>query len=450
MARRQVSAYQTLDGRRVSYYKLIPMETYGSREMYLKALDERSNLPEGFQRATHSLVFQPKEKAAAKPYNMNCSLICLDQPSPLFGGMFTRNAFPGAPVIIGRERISGPQIRGILINNRISNVRAPNGVQDAETLTSRLAELLGCSSAEILPSSTGIIGWSLPLDEMMAGLPKLVDELRPDSLLPVAEAIMTTDTFPKIRHAELGSGRIVGIAKGAGMIEPHLATMLVFLLTDIAIDRDDLRDSLRSTVKETFNRLTIDGDQSTSDSVLLVSSGARDPVPANDFRKALYSVCRSLSEDIVRSGEGTQHVMEITLRGAFEEGFLLSAAKAVANSPLVKTAVFGDDPNVGRFIMALGDHFGREDRPLNPDDVTLSIGGTLVYGNGAFRLSEEKEEELVRYMADCRINPSEKGYPEHEKKVRIEFDIGEPGIEVTVLASDLSYDYVKENAEYRT
>ena len=430
------------------------MSEYASREQYLEALSARSALPRGFKAATQALSFFPVEKKLTRPLPMNLALILADEPTPLVAGCFTRNAFPGWPVVIGRERLTGERIGGVLVNNKISNVNTAGGREHAERLLARLAEVTGRASETFIPSSTGIIGWQLPVADMEAALAGLVAGLQGDSLLPVAEAIMTTDTFPKIRAARVrgagAEGRIVATAKGAGMIEPNMATMLVYLLTDVAVPRERLRVLLPEVVGRTLNRISVDGDQSTSDTVLLMSSGWVGGVAEGAFREALEQVCAALAQDIVRNGEGTNHVLRVTVRGELPESVALGAARAVANSPLVKTAVFGNDPNVGRVLMALGDYFGNEGVAVARERLSFSIGGVPVYSAGAFALSPESEERVSRIMREAQMTSGPEGYPAHERTVDIDVTVGSGASSATVFGSDLSYDYVKENADYRS
>jgi glutamate N-acetyltransferase/amino-acid N-acetyltransferase len=426
------------------------MESYESLQDYLTALQKRTAMPAGFECSTVGIDFLPREKPAVKPYRMNVCLIAAERPTPLFGAMFTQNAFPGYPVIIGRERLKSSEIRALLINNRISNVRVPEGRDDADRLLESLAELLECPAEQLMPFSTGIIGWRLPVEDMEKSLGPLVDGLSSAVLLPVSRAIMTTDSYPKMRSIQLGEGRILGIAKGAGMIEPNMATMLVFLLTDLTVTRKFLREALKGCVESTFNRITVDGDQSTSDSVVMLSSGVKPPVDEEEFRKALMRICWKLSEDIVRNGEGTNHVMEVQVAGASDEEVATGAAKAIANSPLVKTAIFGNDPNVGRIINALGDYMGSLNRRFDPLDVSINLGGIDIFEAGFFTLDSEKEGALTKYLADCAQDTSELRFPRHDRNVEINVRIGDGKFESRVLGSDLSYGYIKENAEYRS
>src|SRR5919198_370644 len=252
-------------------------------------LATQARLPAGFRVGTASAAFTPVE--VPKPARMNVALIALARPTASFAAKLTTNAFPGAPILVARRRLAEPRIGALVVNNKVSNVCAPGGAEAAERVCADAARSLGLAPADVLPASTGVIGWRLPVEAMAEALPRAAAALQRESALPAAEAIMTTDLYPKVRRAEVEGGSIVGIAKGAGMIEPNLATMLVFLMTDLDVPRDELR-------------ATIDSDTSTSDMVVLLASGARPrPAPAA-FRAALGRVCRDLAEDVVRNGEG--------------------------------------------------------------------------------------------------------------------------------------------------
>ncbi len=426
------------------------METYSSESEYLAALAGRAALPRGFRCAVQPISFRPRERESAQPLPMNLALIQLDRPTSDFAAVFTRNLFPGAPVLVDRSRLQRAAIRGVLVNNKISNVCTPHGVQDAERLLRALGSLTGAEAGDYFCASTGIIGWQLPLAEMEAALPSLVEKLSGDSILPMARAIMTTDAFPKVRSAAVGNGRIVGIAKGAGMIEPNMATLLCFLCTDVAVPRDRLREDLAGCVERSLNRLSVDGDQSTSDTAILMSSGAGGPADPKEFRAALGEVLDGLAFDIARNAEGIGHVLRVRVERARDEAAALGAARAVVNSPLVKTAVFGNDPNVGRIVSAVGDYMGNAGLPLEPARMTVRLGGEEIFAGGCFRLDPEKENRLSEYLKSRAFPSPRAAWPPHDRTVDIEIsmDGGSPAVEV--LGSDLSYDYVKENADYRS
>jgi glutamate N-acetyltransferase/amino-acid N-acetyltransferase len=426
------------------------VESFHSETDYTGALQARSRLPDGFRCATTSIRFQPKERQTPEALPMNLSLILLDEETPDFGAVFTRNRFPGAPVLIGRERLSQKSIRGVLVNNKISNVCTPRGAEDAQVLLARLGELVGAPGERFFTASTGIIGWELPVTEMRAALPALVSGLDSSSILPVARAIMTTDAFPKVRRATVGAGSIVGVAKGAGMIEPNMATLLCFLCTDVVVKRERLREHLAWCVERSLNRISIDSDQSTSDTAILMSSGRKEPVKDEEFRKGLLEVLTGLAFDIVRNAEGIGHAMRVRVERAADEATALGVGRAIVNSPLVKTAVFGNDPNVGRIVSAVGDYMGNAGRSLDPSKVTVRLGGEEIFSGGCFRLDAEKERRLAAYLKERSLDTRRVPWPQHDRTVDIEVALDGNSAVVEVLGSDLSYDYVKENADYRS
>lgn len=431
---------------------------FSSPEAHRAWLQSQSTLPRGFRVGSTRFHFVPAE--VHKPAAMTLTLIALERPTDAFAAMFTRNAFPGAPVIVGRRRLDAPTLAAVVINNKVSNVCAPGGVEASERLCAGLAGLLGVRPDEVLPSSTGVIGWRLPSDAMLEALPRAVASLQGESVLPAAEGIVTTDLYPKVRRATVGAGSIVGIAKGAGMIEPNLATMLVYLLTDCDVPRDALRDALRDAVDGSFNRMSIDSDTSTSDTVALLSS-RRVPCALDDFRAALARVCADLTEDVVRNGEGVHHVVRVTVRGAPDEAFARAVGKSVVNSPLLQCAICGNDPNVGRLVMAIGKHVGIAAPSLDLARCTLSMAGRVLFADGAFRLDQGTEEALVAHLRDAELYasvPPSDGltfrpplrHPPHERAVEITVDLGLGDAASTVLGADRSHEYISENADYRS
>jgi len=424
------------------------MAGFSSEEDYLQVLNSRSKLPEGFSAATTTLDFTSMERQ--QRLSMNLALILLDEPSSRFAGLFTRNRFCGAPILIGRRRIEQEALRGVLINNRIANVGAPGGVEDARLLCAGVGELIGEPGDRILPASTGIVGWKLPVESMNGALPNLMAGLSRESSLPVAQAIMTTDSYPKLHREEVGGGCILGMAKGAGMIEPDMGTMLAFILTDLKMEREQLRRALQSSVDKSFNRISVDGDQSTSDMALLFSSARKPGVSEDGFREALDKVCLRLAEDVVRNGEGVAHVIRVCVEGAPSQSLAAAAGKAVVNSPLVKTAVFGNDPNVGRIVSALGDFASAVRFPIDLKRLRLSMGDDELFVDGCFFLDAGKEERLNRYLTESALDPAAKGFPAHDRQVVLEIDLGAGEERAEVLGADLSYQYVKENADYRS
>jgi glutamate N-acetyltransferase/amino-acid N-acetyltransferase len=449
--------------------------TFANQDAHRAWLASQAVLPAGFRTGTAHFEFMPRE--APKPARMTLTLIVPDRPAPDFAAMFTRNAFPGAPVIVGRKRLGEVALGAIIVNNKISNVCAPDGVETAGRICAATARLLGIAPEHVLPSSTGVIGWTLPIDAMIAALPQAVAALAGDSIMPAAEGIMTTDLYPKIRRACVGGGSIVGIAKGAGMIEPDMATMLVYILTDLAVPRDALRAMLARAVDVSFNTISIDSDTSTSDTVVLVSSGKVPCASSGEasgassggyaaFEAALTQVCRDIAEDVVRNGEGVRHVMRVAVKGAPGREAARALGKAIVNAPLFKCAVAGNDPNVGRLVQAIGKHVGAHMPALDLSRLSARMGGIGIFANGAFRLDPVKEKALVAHLRDAELYASAAPkdgvftppirFPRHERSVEIEIDLaggqGAAGAagECIVFGGDLTHEYVSENADYRS
>jgi glutamate N-acetyltransferase / amino-acid N-acetyltransferase len=432
--------------------------SFESRDAHREWLKSEANLPRGFRVGTTRFDFEPCE--APKRATMTLTLIALQRPSPDFAAVFTRNAFPGAPVIIGRRRLESEGLGAILVNNKISNVCAPGGIEASERLCRDVAQLLGFPAAAVLPSSTGVIGWRLPIDDMVRALPDVVASLSADSIMPAAEGIVTTDLYPKIRRVVLGGGTVIGIAKGAGMIEPNLATMLVYILTDLAVPRAQGREMLSRAVDKTFNRMSIDSDTSTSDTVVLWSSGLAGQVDPSAFEVALTQICADLAEDVVRNGEGVRHVMRVTVRGAPSEATARAIGKAVVNAPLFKCAVAGNDPNVGRLVQAVGKFIGAQGLSLDLSRTSMRLGGVPIVEHGEFILDRSKEQALVSHLRMAElyrsITPKDGvfappiDFPPHERKVEVEIDLDAGQAESAVLGADLTHEYVSENADYRS
>jgi len=436
---------------------------FASEDAHLAALDAIAELPAGFRVGTSGFTFTPKE--AKITATMNLTAVVLDKPTSNWAAVFTRNAFCGAPIKIGRKRLSeGKALQAILVNNKISNVCSEgSGVGDAEAVCDAAAASLGLKGGDaVLPCSTGVIGWRLPLDSMVFAMPELAESLQGDSLLPAARAIMTTDRYPKLRAQPAAGGRVCGIAKGAGMIEPNMATMLAFVLTDVAIPRGEMQRMLRAAADASFNCMSVDADQSTSDTLVCVSSN-RVPLPDGEkaaaaalaeFEAALGAVCGQLAEDTARNGEGTQHVIRVDVRGAPDAELARGVGKAVVNSPLFKSAVAGNDPNVGRLVSTVGSYLGSAAPEMELERCTMKMGGALIFEKGAFRISPSVEDELYKTLSTARLSPAGDDaslpYPPHERCVEIAIDLGVGDASAVVVGSDLTKEYVSINADYRS
>jgi glutamate N-acetyltransferase/amino-acid N-acetyltransferase len=305
----------------------------------------------------------------------------------------------------------------------VSNVCAGgDGVGNSEQVCEAVAKALDLpgGSDTVLPSSTGVIGWRLPAKELAEDLaPKAVANLQSVSALEAAKAICTTDRYPKVRSKTLSCGaRIVGIAKGAGMIEPNMATMLSYLMTDATIPKSRLQEMLAKAVDQSYNSISVDGDESTSDTVALIASNQIKDTDEAEFEQALLAVCKGLSADIVRNGEGTGHVMRVEISnmpGTNHDARRLG--RHIVNSPLFKCAVSGNDPNTGRLAAAIGSYMGKFKNDENVKEMELTLGGRVIFSNGKFVLEgDEVEKALSDHMEDAQFN-EHSDYPPHQKFV---------------------------------
>lgn len=354
--------------------------------------------------------------------------------------VFTRNRFQAAPVVLSKAalRKSGGRVRAVVVNAGCANaITGTEGLEAAKRVRNRTAELLGCRDEEVFLASTGVIGVLLPDRKIRAALPDAINRLSAGGGDALSHAILTTDVGPKIAQCgfRLGSkrGRLVGIAKGAGMIHPNMATMLGFLMTDAAIEAAALKRCLTKAVDGSFNAISVDGDTSTNDTVLLIASGALgngDDVDLSDFQRALNEVCRELAWMIVRDGEGATRVMELEVTGARSERDAKRAAHAIATSPLVKTALHGGDPNWGRVLAALG----RSGARFSVRRVALTAGNVALVRDG--EPVGYRERDAARAFARDRV-------PLH-------VDLGVGSARTVILSSDLGHDYVALNTDYRS
>jgi glutamate N-acetyltransferase/amino-acid N-acetyltransferase len=366
-------------------------------------------------------------------------------PGATVAGVFTRNRFCAAPVQVCREHLaSGQGIRALVINTGNANAgTGQTGLADARRTCTELAALLGCEPAAVLPFSTGVILEPLPMDRLLAGLAPAVADLHAARWGEAAEAIMTTDTLPKAvsRRIEVDgvSAVVTGIAKGAGMIRPNMATMLGFVATDAAVPQALVQQWVREAADASFNRITIDGDTSTNDSFVLIATGAGalkidagEGARAMALRTTIIEVARELAQAIVRDGEGATKFITVQVEQARTAEEASAVAYAIAHSPLIKTAFFASDPNLGRILCAIG-YAGIED--LDPAGIDLYLGDVHV-ATGGGRHPDYREEEGQRVMKPAEI------------LVRVLLHRGSAA--TTVWTCDLSHDYVSINADYRS
>ncbi len=348
-------------------------------------------------------------------------------------GLFTQSMFCGAPVIVGRDHLADGYAQALVINSKNANVSTgQRGIDIARETAHLVAHDLGIAPRDVIPSSTGVIGQQMPIDKLRQGTVGLQEQLRPEALGMAAQAIMTTDTRPKLIAKRVGNSVIAGIAKGAGMIEPDMATMLAFLLTDAAIPPDTLQPMLQRAVARSFNMVSVDTDTSTSDTAILMANGLAGEVNFDAFQATLNDVCTYLAKEIARDGEGATKLIEVAVTSGRDERQAKRIAKAVVNSPLVKAAVHGADPNWGRISMAIGKC--HEETDICPEKVSMTFGDICVFAKGE-PLGVDLQA-LETYLQG--------------KEVRIAIDLGLADGQATVWGCDLTEEYVRINALYTT
>ncbi|BAP89481.1 bifunctional ornithine acetyltransferase/N-acetylglutamate synthase protein [Burkholderiales bacterium GJ-E10] len=361
------------------------------------------------------------------------------------GAVFTQNRFCAAPVLVGREHLARATPRVLVVNTGCANAgTGDSGLADARRSCAAVASLLGCRAEEVLPFSTGVIMEPLPMDRLLGGLPHAAERLQADSWSAAAEAIMTTDTVPKAASLRIPVDEtvvtITGIAKGAGMIHPNMATMLGYVACDAPIVPALMPGLARRVADRSFNRICVDGDTSTNDSFVLIATGKAALAPIDSeadprlaaVESAIVRVAQALAQAIVRDGEGATKFITVTVAGAGTETEALAVANSIARSPLVKTAFFASDPNLGRILAAIG-NAGIAD--LDCDRVQLFLNDVAVARDGG-RHPDYREEDGQRVMQAAEI------------LVRV--DLGRGDAATTVWTCDLSHEYVSINADYRS
>ena len=358
-------------------------------------------------------------------------------------GLFTTNAVKAAPVQLDMKRIRGGLCQAVLVNSGNANAcTGMAGLRNAQAVSKGIAKGLRIGESRVLVSSTGVIGAPLPVKKIAEGIPELLQTLSPDGFMKTVEAIMTTDTFPKVEVATCRIGgkqvKLCGMIKGAGMICPNVATMLSFLMTNASIPSPLLQRMLKKVAEGSYNRITIDGDTSTNDTVLLLANGKADHPSIHRmdrdgevFQSMLSEVCQNLTRSVVKDGEGATKFIEIEVRGTRNLDDAKRAAYAVAHSPLVKTAFFGEDANWGRILCALG-HSGARINP-NQIDVFFDRSPIVRDGMGVGGQLEERAAQVIK-----------------KQSFKVTVDLHQGKHQFSVLTTDLSLDYVKINASYRS
>lgn len=381
-------------------------------------------------------------RCGIKTEGPDITLILSDRPASV-AAVFTTNQVKAAPVLVSREHAAGGRARAIVANSGNANCcTGEQGLADARAMASLAAEAVGIDPGEVLVASTGVIGHPLPMVKVEQGIREAARQLSPEGGEQAALGVMTTDTRPKRRAVEVDIGgrpvRIGALAKGVGMIEPNMATMLCFITTDAPCAPAALKTALLRVCDRTFHCVTVDGDTSTNDSVFLLANGAAggppleaDPEHLEQFAIALEQVARYLVREIARDGEGATKLVEVEVTGAASEADARRVAKTIANSPLVKTALFGQDPNWGRVVAAAG----RSGVAFDPDRVQAWIGSVEAVRHGAISPEYSEAAAHAQLAAD---------------EVHLRLDLGAGDCSITVYTCDFSYEYVKINAEYHT
>ena len=358
-------------------------------------------------------------------------------------GLFTTNAVKAAPVQLDMKRIKGGLCQALIVNSGNANAcTGSQGLRDVQRVSSWVAKKLGIDERLVFASSTGVIGVPLPVKKIEQEIPKLIEALSPDDWMKTVEAIMTTDTFPKVEVATCRIKgkkiKLCGMVKGAGMICPNVATMLSFLVTDANINVPLLQQMLREAAEGSYNRITVDGETSTNDTVLLLANGKashslidRMDREAKVFQSMLSEVCGELAKSVVKDGEGATKFIEVLVKGARNSEDAKQAAYSIAHSPLVKTAFFGEDANWGRIISALG-HSGVEINP-NKVDVLFDKIPIVKGGMGVGGRQEERAGQILK-----------------QKSFKVTIDLHQGKNQFSLFTTDLSIDYVKINASYRS
>lgn len=347
--------------------------------------------------------------------------------------MFTQSKFCGAPILIGKENVANGKLQCFVINSKNANVATgEEGIRNVQEIVNLVAHELTIAPENILPSSTGVIGHQLPMDKIRNGIINLKEQLVEGGLEKSAQAIMTTDTYPKCKICKVGNATLVGIAKGSGMIEPNMATMLSYFVTDAEIPATTLQTIFKEAVNHSFNMVSVDTDTSTSDTVAIMANGLAGEVDIKQFTEALNNMSIDLAKEIARDGEGATKLVEVTVNESSSFVQAKKVAKSIVNSPLVKTAIFGKDANWGRIAMAIGKC--EDEVELNPENISIYFGETLIYQGKP--IDSVDLSVIQDYLENSEI------------QIKVSLGLGKE--EATVWGCDLSYDYVKINGSYTT
>ncbi|MGX7127971.1 bifunctional glutamate N-acetyltransferase/amino-acid acetyltransferase ArgJ [Enterococcus wangshanyuanii] len=383
-------------------------------------IDEK--IPEGFKfYGTHVGIKKRRKDFGLIVANQICHA----------AAVFTKNTFCGECIPIGKAHVENAELQAIVVTSGVANVATGNeGRENEFQILDKISSKLAIAQENILPSSTGVIGPQLPIEKINAFLETHSLELT-ENYEEFAEAILTTDQRIKVQSLDVGEGKILGIVKGSGMIEPNMATMLAYILTDIKISKEDIYSMLKLAVDQSFNTISIDSDTSTSDTVALLASGQKT-ASMEDMQAALNQICHALALDVVKDAEGATKTMFVTVKNAMSQKQAKDAGKSIINSPLVKTALFGHDPNWGRIAMALGK---TEGLIFDPNKVEISYGEYPIFSENHEEL--QNMEQIATYIQE-------------NEDIYLTVDLHQGTQDFQVIGCDLSYEYVKINSDYST
>ena len=387
-------------------------------------MSEPLQLPQGFRAYVTNI--------GIKDTTDDFTVVATDGPC-VAAGVFTQSSFSGPSVVVSRRHVANGTARAMVVISKNANVATgAQGLADAEEVVAGVAAALGCATADVLLASTGVIGRPYPMDVVRAGLTSIPAPLPGTDASAVARGIMTTDTVAKSASSPVGTARIVGVAKGVGMIEPNMATMIAMFFTDADIDQPVLDATFRRVIDRTLTCVSVDTDTSTSDTAVILANGAAGAVAIDEFEAALFAVAESLTKQIARDGEGATTLLEVNVDGATSAEQAKRVARAIVNSPLVKTAVHGADPNWGRVAMAIGKATTVDE--VNQEAVVIRFGAQEVY---PARLDDSGLDALAQYMRGDDV------------LIHVSLATGGSAT-ATVWGCDLSDGYVRINADYTT
>lgn len=403
---------------------------------FSKVEGKHISLSRSLDHQPHGLRSMVTKAGIKYPDVLDFGVVSLDQPGTA-AGVFTKNRSASPAVQIDRDNLKNGQAQALAVISKNANVFTPTALEDSEEIIQAVALKLGIQPEDVLTSCTGVIGVPLPMEKVRAGIEEIPYKLENGLSDDFSEAILTTDNGPKIASIKFGDAVIAGVAKGAGMIEPNMATMLVYFFSNISLPHEDLKCILKNVCDSTFNSISVDTDTSTSDSVIAFLTNEIEPTKdyRDDFESALGLLSLKLSQEIVSQGEGSTKLIQVNVKEASSSDNAKKIAKQIVNSPLVKTAIYGADPNWGRVVMAMGKPLSENEATFNSENIKISIADMTLFDHG--KSTNADLSSLSKTLSE-------------RQSVEITVELGEGKNDWTVWGCDLSKKYVEINAEYTT